>query len=453
MGIFGALTTAVSGLRAQSFALGQISGNIANSQTAGYKRTETSFVDLVPDSPPRLQSAGSVNAFSRATNAIQGDVVDADTDTYFAISGDGYFVVEDPEGTVDGVPLFAGNDIYTRRGDFELDRNGFLVNGSGYYLKGLPIDAVTGNPSGSLPEIIQLSNDLLAARPTTEVDYRVNLAAFPLTSSADPAVPGSELLNIASYNNNPTAGNDGFVRADDVDDFLNQSVAGGAVTAFDQNGSPANIQMRWAKIGTGPDTWNLFYLEDGQATGANAMWRNIGTNYVFGADGQLSPAINSVNLTGVTVNGVSLGSVVLDHGDKGVTQFADPAGIVKVTDLRQNGFAAGALDGVSLGDNGRLVASYTNGETIDVAELTLANFKADNLLRKVDGGAFEATADSGPATLGSQARLIGRALETSNTDIADEFTKLIVTQQAYAANTRVVSTSNEMLQEALNMLR
>ncbi len=456
MGIFGAMTTAISGLRAQSFALEHISGNIANSQTTGFKRTETGFSDLVPNSPPRRQAAGSVDAFARATNTSQGDVVNSDTETHMAITGDGYFVVEPRSGQADGAPLFSGVDNYTRRGDFQLDRNGFLVNGTGYYLKGVAIDPQTGNPNGSLPAIVRVTNDFLPAKATSEIDYRANLAAFPLTSLADPQIPNSELLSVASFNNDPRASGAGFVRADDVNDLLAQSISGGAVTAFDATGAPINVQLRWAKIdnasGTA-DTWNLFYQEDSAATGAAPAWRNVGTDYVFGTNGQLNPAVPTVTITGLTVNGNNLGNITLDHGANGITQFADPNGITKVTNLSQNGFAAGELVGVSLGEGGRLAASYTNGQTLAIAEVSIVSFNADGALKKLDGGAFATTQDSGAAISGALGTIIGQSLESSNTDIADEFTKLIITQQAYSAGTRIISTSDEMLQEALNMIR
>lgn len=139
MGIFGALTTAVGGLQAQSYAIENISGNIANSQTTAFKRIDTSFSDLVSDSTVGQQKAGGVLAMSRSTNTVQGDIQAASVDTLMAINGDGYFVVQKPSGFPDGSPVFAGNDLYTRRGDFQLDKNGYLVNGSGYYLEGLPI--------------------------------------------------------------------------------------------------------------------------------------------------------------------------------------------------------------------------------------------------------------------------------------------------------------------------
>jgi flagellar hook protein FlgE len=100
MGIFGALTTAVTGLRAQSYALERISDNIANSQTTCYKRSDASFADFVPDSPSRQQALGVVNAFSRSTNTIQGDVANSEVPTHMAVNGDGYFIISEQTNTV-----------------------------------------------------------------------------------------------------------------------------------------------------------------------------------------------------------------------------------------------------------------------------------------------------------------------------------------------------------------
>jgi flagellar hook protein FlgE len=206
MGIFGALTTAVTGLRAQSFALENISGNIANSQTTAYKRVDTSFSDLVPDSIPSKQLGGTVQSYSRATNTVQGDLQNASIGTFMAINGDGYFIVQKPDSFVDGQPVFAGTDLYTRRGDFQTNKDGFLVNGAGYYLMGIPIDSTTGNLSGSVPQLLKFQNDFLPAQQTTQVEYRANLASYPRTPDSDSDVPRSELLNPATFQANPIAG-------------------------------------------------------------------------------------------------------------------------------------------------------------------------------------------------------------------------------------------------------
>ena len=664
MGIFGALTTAVTGMRAQAFALENISDNIANSQTTGFKRTDTSFQDLIQDNIPSKQLSGNVVANARATNTVQGDVQSASVPTFMAINGTGFFVVQKADTYADGRPSFSGVENYSRRGDFQLDQSGYLVNGAGYYLMGIPVDSTTGNLAGSVPQMLQFENGFLPAQQTSEINYRANLASYPKTIDSDPTVPGSELLNPSNFTSNPvngapaiakligsgatmsadaaavmtgsadlstlsasagnivingtsiaiagadnaaavvakinlqtgttnvtasldgnnnlvltgtdastniaigggstlalltglgvsvgttnatniltqgaaatgqtltftvganpplvitfgagnvvtladlntalaalvggtasanpatgditvtsstttdtitvggtaTARNFGIrtatalpsnntVVGQDVTSFLSSSVAGGAVTAYDTSGSAVNVQLRWAKVDTSAlgaghvDKWNLFYQTDANATGADAAWQNVGIDYTFTANGQLSPAVNAVILNNVTVNGVSLGDVRMVHSTGGITQYADSNGSVQVNMMQQNGYAAGQLEGVAVNDKGRITGTYSNGRTIDLAEITLATFSGANMLKRLDGGAFVATAESGTATYGASGKIIGSSLEGSNTDIADEFTKLIVTQQAYSANTKVITTTNQMVQDLLNMLR
>jgi len=460
MGIFGALTTAVGGLQAQSFALENISGNIANSQTTGFKRVDTSFADMVASSSSKRQTAGGVTALSRQTNTVQGDIQTAGVDTFMAIKGDGYFVVQKPAGFPDGQPTFVGVDLYTRRGDFELDKNGYLVNGSGYYLKALRIDSITGNTIGSVPEVLQFTNDFLPSQTTTIIQYRANLASLPRTQAytAAPDTPGSELIVPTAYTgSNPLNAGDGTVEGADVAVFLEQSIAGGAITVYDSLGNEMNVQMRWVKTDSaatgGSDTWEMFYLENSNAAPTAVAWRNAGQVYTFNASGIMDPNIPAVTINDLTVNGVVVGDVVLSHGASGVTQFADANGVAKVNLLNQNGYAAGELQSIAVSDKGRIVASYSNGRAIDIAEIPLASFLGDNQLKRLDGGAFEATSESGPAIYGASGQIVGKSLEGSNTDIADEFTKLIVTQQAYAANTRIVTTADQMLQETINMVR
>jgi flagellar hook protein FlgE len=665
MGIFDALTTAVGGMRSQGFALQNISGNIANSQTTAYKRTDTSFSDLILGAYSKYQTAGNVVANSVSTNSVQGGIQSSSVSTYMAINGDGYFLVAKPEGFVDNKPTFTGGAMYTRRGDFQLNKDGYLVNGAGYYLMGLPVDSSTGNASGSSPSMLQFQNGFQPAQATTEIDYQANLASSPTTNDYKSSVAGSELLNQSNFSANPvvgasanakiigsganlkadaaavvngsaaltslsstggslvingttitiTAGDNsaavladinaqtgttgvtasldssnklvltsadaktnitigsgsssaelselglsagttnatnlltqsavsqsqtltvtvgsnatttitfgtgggqvstlaelntalsglaggtasadstgnisvaatnttdtitiggdatasslgihtatalpanGTVIASDVNTFLNESISGGAITTYDSSGNAVNVQMRWAKtdsakLGSGhSDTWNLFYQTNSSATGTEAAWQNAGTNYTFGSDGKLNPAVNSITLSNVSVDGVSLGDLKLSHGSGGITQFADSSGNAQVNLLQQNGYPAGKLDSVSVTDKGRIAGTYSNGRTIDLAEITLANFKGANGLEQVDGGAYRATADSGEPTFNAAGKIVGSALEGSNTDIADEFTKLIVTQQAYSANTKVITTSNQMVQDLLNMLR
>ena len=192
MGIFDALNTSVGGLQAQSFALQNISGNIANAQTTGFKGINTSFVDLVPEATnPDRQVAGGVTAYARQTVSSQGTVSASSVGTFMAINGDGFFSVQKSSGTVDNTPVFTGVTDYTRRGDFQVNANGNLVNGAGYYLMGVAVDSKTGNPLGNVPQVLQFQNSFVPAQATSTIQYGLNLPATPVTAAASTATAGT----------------------------------------------------------------------------------------------------------------------------------------------------------------------------------------------------------------------------------------------------------------------
>jgi flagellar hook protein FlgE len=256
-----------------------------------------------------------------------------------------------------------------------------------------------------------------------------------------------------------TAGT-GVVTGNDLTAFTNESISGGAVTAYDKAGTSTNLQLRWAKtdsasLGTGhKDVWNLFYQTRANATGTQPAWVNTGTNFTFSVNGSLaSPTTSSVNVPGVSVDGHSLGDLSLNLGSGALTQFASSSGAATINSLTQNGFAAGQLQSVAVNTSGLVVGTFSNGQNVDLAEVTLSHFKGTNYLKALDGGAYEATDLSGPAISGASGKISGSSLEGSNTDIADEFTKLIVTQQAYSANTKVITTANGMVQDLLSVVR
>ena len=196
MGIFDALNTAVAGLQSQSFALQNITGNIANSQTTGYKETDTFFEDLVSAAALGQQTANGVTAGSRSTNTVQGTIQSSSVSTDMAVNGDGWFVVAKPVGSSDNQPVFSGVNNYTRAGDFQLNSGGYLVNGAGYYLMGIPINRTTGNPIGSSPQVLQFTNDFVPAQQTTAVTYQLNL----------PSTPKSGMPSGSDFEANPLAG-------------------------------------------------------------------------------------------------------------------------------------------------------------------------------------------------------------------------------------------------------
>src|SRR6202166_2788861 len=192
MGIFDALNTSVGGLQAQSFALQNISGNIANASTTGYKGIGTSFEDLIPDATtPNRQVAGGVTAFAQATISTQGTVSASTVATNMAINGDGFFSVQQSSGTVDNSPVFSGVTDYTRRGDFQVNANGNLINGAGYYLMGVSVDPTTGNPVGNVPQVLQFQNNFVPAQATTSIQYALNLPTTPSTTASPTGASGS----------------------------------------------------------------------------------------------------------------------------------------------------------------------------------------------------------------------------------------------------------------------
>jgi flagellar hook protein FlgE len=607
MGIFDAMQTSVGGLSAQSFALQNISGNIANASTTGYKGITTSFEDLIPDATtPSRQVAGGVTALAQQTITTQGSVSASTVATNMAITGDGFFSVQRATSVVDNVPVFSGVTNYTRRGDFQVNANGNLVNGAGYYLMGVTVDPRTGNPIGNVPEVLQFQNNFIPAQATTAVQYAANLPTQPRTQASTTAVAGTITalggLNPLDFTSNPqpagtpavpfgdntvvgnaandqnapagpisnttllsgvpgtpsltssftigetvtvngttiniiagptnlaanqinvndnvgtlltaignvtgaaptinaatgaitlhtgttsdltitgpngplaalgfttspitatrtggTAAGTGVVNGNDLTAFTNESISGGAVTAFNAAGTPVNLQLRWAKtdsstLGTGhQDVWNLFYQTSSTATGATPAWVNTGTNFIFSANGALlSPSGTGVTVPGVTVDGLSLGNLTFNLGAGALTQFATTSGTATINNLSQNGFAAGQLQSVAINNNGLVVGTFSNGQNIDLAAVTLSHFNGTNYLKALDGGAYQVTDLSGPAIIGASGRISGSSLEGSNTDIADEFTRLIVTQQAYSANTKVITTANTMVQDLLNVLR
>lgn len=458
MGIYGAINAAVSGLAAQARALENISGNVANSQTIGYKRLDTTFSDLVAGggSTQANQVSGTTTATSRATNTIEGDITRSEVDTYMAINGDGYFVVTSANDVVDGTTTFQDVSYYTRAGDFERDPNNFLVNASGYYLKGFPLDPVTGNAVGDAPSVIQISDKPIAAQASTTVDYQANLPRVPKTTSYDGISEATALLDAG------VGAGDVAVANNDI--FISSSISGGSVTVYNANGTPLSVEVRWAKTlnAAGPvvDTWSQYIgsgiadptwlkVGDVEFDGAGAM----GTLAAGGGMGVPNGAGTAFDITPLTIGGTSVASIELSFDGGTLSQFSDPNGVASSVALAQDGYAAGELVGFDIDESGRINATYSNNQSRSLFEIPLATFDAEQNLRRVNGAAFAATPTSGVADLTGGGSINSNAVELSNADIAAEFSKLIVTQQAYSANSRIVTSADEMLDSALNMVR
>ena len=440
MGILNALSTAVTGLSSQSYALENISGNIANSQTIGFKRVDTSFVDLIPDQPARHEVAGAVGAFSQLTNTLPGTSKTTGISTNMALNGDGFFVVQENTGSSSS-PTFNGGNIFTRRGDFAVDASGYLVNGSGKYL--------VGNVAGAGNSPIKVATTPLPAKKSGTVTYQANIPSYPKTANADPTVVGSELLS-------STLASGASISATDTPAFLKQSISGGEVTAYDAAGSAVTMQMRWAKTDSsssgGTDTWALYYETDANATGTAAQWAKVGTS-TFSAAGKLTSG-STMSISSLSINGTTVGAVTVDFGTGNLTQYANASGELSSANIQQDGYTTGNLNSLAVTNDGRLIGNYSNGQVSTIANVLVAQFNASDALKRLDGGAYAQTIDSGSPVYGLQGSTVsGGAVEMSNTDISDEFSKMIVTQQAYSANTKVMSTAQQMLQDIINVIR
>lgn len=463
MGVFGAMTTAMSGLRAQSYALENISGNIANSRTTGFKRVDTSFVDLIPDTASNRELAGSVLARSSLTNSVQGDISSSSIATNVALNGDGFFIVAEKTGDLNGQPSFSQANLYTRRGDFDFDSNGYLVNGSGYFLKGLSVDPATGAPTSSEAGVVRISNEALPPKPTTEIEYGATLPATPQTTNwqNQNGAAGSELIGPVANFPGSTAIFPAQIAASDTAALEARTIQGGTVTAYDTLGRSAPVKLAWAKevAGLGTDSWGLYVQSDPTATGAAPMWSRTPGNFTFDANGNLTANANAT-LPPITINGITLTGIQLNAGATGnsMKQFGSGLnGQIEANGIRQNGYAPGVLQRTAVSDDGRVIGTYSNGQVATLAQLLTAQFAAPNALKRLDGGAFAESAESGLPLVGSVSaggtQLVGGSLEQSNTDIADEFSKMIVTQQAYSANTRVITTAQQMLTDVINIIR
>lgn len=472
MGILTAMNSAVAGISAQSFALENISGNIANSSTTAFKRHDTSFADLVrsESSNAARVTSGSVHASSRSTISLDGDVQSSDVDTHIAINGTGFFsVTSDPTNSSSGT-------YYTRAGDFELfynsiDKNTYLRNGSGYTLMGKPYNTQLGQGVGdTVPITIDKSSQ--SAKATNDVTYKLNLPTAPVTtfSAANPTVANANIYADTSGRTGVAAiATNGTVMGDKESEFLANSISGGSVTVFDAQGNASNLILRWAKFGedsaTGRSEWGLFYQNTSSAGGSatTTAWTQIpsgstqtggvlksGTGYFFDNNGRQLDGTSSVPMTGITLEGTTLADFNLDLT---ATEFADKNGTITTNQLTQDGYATGEFNGISIDDNsGTISYNYSNGQTVQKWAIPLVTFNGAAYLKAEDGGAYSETIQSGSA-LDYNGSISSSALEASNVDISEEFTKMIVTQQAFSANSKVITTADQMMSDILNIIR
>ncbi len=434
MSLFGAMNTAISGLTAQSAAFSNIGDNVANSQTVGYKRVDTSFEDYLTTSSATLNQSGAVVARPDYVNTVQGTVTQTDKPLDLAIAGQGFFTVSSQIGEAKGVPVFKGQTEYTRAGDFALNKDSYLVNSSGHFLNGWPADA-KGVVDQTALKPIQINQAGFSPVPTSEVTLSANLPATP-----DPATPITSQVQV-----------------------------------YDALGQTHPLQLSWTPVAGTPNAWQVSISQPGAAAPLGVAGVNFGA-----AGSPLAPqgTVGSVTAVsgGVTGSAFTAGTpatlslsanfgsgpqnIALNLGTfgqaNGLTQFAGSSYSLK--SLTRDGVAAGNFSNVQTRSNGDVVVNFDNGQSRTVARVPLTTFANADALRREDGQAFTATRESGaPQTIAAGSNgagsLVVSAVESSNVDIAKEFTKLIVAQRAYSANTKMVTTADELLQQTLDMKR
>lgn len=436
MSLLGAMNTAISGLAAQSNAFGNISDNVANSQTVGFKRIDTNFVDYLTTSSASINSPGVVLARPSYVNDVQGTIQQRENPLSLAITGAGFFAVSQPVGVSGGEPAFKPEQFYTRAGDFQMDANGYLVNSVGNYLNGWSVDPATGQPNRSALVPIKVDQSIFNPVATSAVNLSANLPATPAAS----ATMSSQIqvydtlgtMHTVTLDWTQNTGNDWTVSITSPDDAV-LAARGTANILFGPVASTNPV----------PDG------TVGAITGASGSVTTSG--YSSGGSATLTFSTDLGN--GPQTITLSIGSY---GGTTGLTQFAGSQ--YNLRSLNQDGVPPGSFSSLSTNINGDVVENYDNGRTRIIARIPLVTFQNPNALQRQDGQAFTATIASGTPISGEAGsngagNLISGAVESSNVDIAAEFSKLIVAQRAYSANTKIITTADELLQQTIDMKR
>ena len=429
MSLFGALNTAISGLNAQSAAFSNIGDNVANSQTVGFKRVDTNFVDYLSVSNANENQSGAVVARPDYINSVQGTVTQTENPLDLAISGRGFFSVNRPIGNANGIPVFRPQPEFTRAGDFSQNRDGYLVNGSGDYLAGWPVDA-SGKPDQTKAVPIQVNRAPFSPIATRNAMLSANLPASSDGTAIPTQIPVTDPLGRDQKLN------------------LSWSPAAGQASAWDvtitQDGSTAPLGSARLMFGSATSPGGVL----GSITGAGGVTAS--------ASVPNGPATLQFNAD----FGAGTQPITLDLGHfgqaDGLTQFAGSTFALRA--LSQDGVPPGSYTGVATRSNGDVAINYDNGQSKIIARVPIATFANPDALQRENGQAFTATADSGiplysNAGSNGAGTLVNSAVESSNVDIAKEFTKLIVAQRAYSANTKMVTTADELLASTIDLKR
>jgi len=423
MGLSATLYSGISGLQGNAQAMSVIGNNISNSNTVAFKSSSSIFADMLSSSiastSGTAQLGRGVEVSSIKTDFAQGSFMTTSSATDLSIEGSGFFMVTDAA---------ANETLYTRNGAFTFDEDGYLVNAEGYRVLGRAFNSDGTLSSGSLTAIHADLNTQIPAKMTQNVILDTNLDA------------GSELVGPF-----------------DITDPSATSNYSTPTTIYDSLGN-THTAMTYFTM-TGDQTWNWCTVAnsselDASVAGANDLTQVGSGTLVFDTDGELLSGSPGTTTTGALMwnNGASATQQVTF--DFQTTQFRSDSVVIS---QEQDGYASGELVDVSISTDGIVSASYSNGNILDLATIALATFSNRDGLEKVGGSLYAATASSGEPSIGtpgvSQGYLYTNSLELSNVDLAQEFVNMVTVQNGYSACSKVITTTDEMLQELISMKR
>ena len=414
---------ALSGLSAQQQKLGAIGNNIANSQTVGFKSSSVQFADVFAESRIGL----GVRTSAVLQNFSQGNVESTSRNMDLAISGEGFFRFQQPNGEVG----------YSRNGQLTMTADGRLVNAQGAQIMGYAADAEgTVRAGGDVAPLTVDSGDL-SASATTDLNIALNL------DSGEGVVVGADGNPLPA----PTA-------AALAEDGLNSNQFSYSTNAtiFDSQGNARNLTLYFTKAN--PNEWRV----DGRITGGPNNASNYGlpsiTTLTFNQNGNLVGGTEPEwGINTEEFDGNLLANLNVAMNFAGTTQFANNS---TVSDIGQNGYTSGSLVGVTIEDDGTVMRNYSNEQSRAAGQIALVSFRNPEGLKPEGDNLWTATASSGQELVGApgtglRGLIQPSATETSNVDMARELVDMIVAQRAYQANSQTISTQDELLQTIINL--
>jgi flagellar hook protein FlgE len=427
-----------TGLSSTSDELSVVGDNIANSQTVGFKASRVAFADAMTQ-----QMVGGTGEQGLGVRTLtvqklmsQGSFTTTNQSTDVAIEGSGMFVLKGDYGGTSGT-------YYTRDGQFTVDKSGYLVNSEGLRVQGLEADQ-SGDVSSGLLGDLQVGNATAPAKPTDSITVRGNLDAA--------AAP--------KENADPTTGYNGW----DPLNAKGTSDTSTSMVVYDSLGKPVQLDIYFCMDTSGD--WHYHALTDGvNLTGgvANTPTEVATGELKFDTQGRLTSntsilnnfnPINATNTQTLTFN-FGTGTDLKGTGLDGITQYATASAMSFVT---QAGFTSGSLSKLSIGSDGKITGGFTNGQSRVLGQLVLGNFKAPDQLARVGGSLYQETPPSGPGTLGTPATadrgsISAGTLEQSNVDISQEFINMITAQRGFEANSKTLTTADQLLSDLMMIHR